>query len=484
MKLYNTRSRTIESISPRAEPTITLYTCGPTVYDYTHIGHMRKYVMDDILRRTLTATGYQVHHVMNVTDVGHLTDDGDSGIDKLEKGASKTGKTVWEVAAFYTDYFVQTMTQLNVKIPDGEDFSRATRHIDEMITLIQKLEKNGFTYETSEAVYFDVTAFPSYGSLSGQRIEDKKQAVREDVHVDPEKRHPADFSLWFKLTGRFADHAMHWSSPWGEGFPGWHIECSAMSMARLKTDQIDIHTGGIDHIPVHHENEIAQSEAATGHTPFVRHWVHHNFLMVQNQKMSKSLGNFYTIDDVQKRNIDPLALRILFMQTHYRQEMNFTWEAAQAAHEAFTRLRDIYDAGRTEEAAHPNTVANYHAEYTAALFEDLNTAQAQAVLWKAMGDPAMSAGDKRTLLDELDAIIGIGFSTLPVRKQRVLISFDKPVEEYQSESIPEEIIRHVFERQTAKQEKNWARADELRSSITSAGFTLEDTSQGVIISKD
>jgi cysteinyl-tRNA synthetase len=443
---------------------------------------MRKYVMDDILRRTLEAAGYQVHHVMNVTDVGHLTDDGDSGIDKLEKGAQKTGKTVWEVAEFYTDFFVQTMAALNVLIPEGEDLSRATRHIDEMITLIKKLEKNGFTYETSEAVYFNVTAFPSYGSLSGQRIEDKKQAVRKDVHVDPEKRHPADFSLWFKRTGRFADHAMHWPSPWGEGFPGWHIECSAMSMARLKTEEIDIHTGGIDHIPVHHENEIAQSEAATGHTPFVRHWVHHNFLMVENQKMSKSLGNFYTIEDVNQRGIHPLSLRLLFMQTHYRQEMNFTWESAQAAHDALTRLRDIYDTGRTEEAAHPEAVLGYVTQFKTALFDDLNTAQALAVLWNGMGDTSLDSGDKRVLLDQLDVVLGIGFAALPVRKQRLQIEFEKPAETYQSDTFPATIIQKVYERQAAKQKKDWARADELRSLITSTGFTLEDIPQGVIIS--
>lgn len=484
MKLYNTRSRTIESISSKTPHKITLYTCGPTVYDYTHIGHMRKYVMDDILRRTLQAAEYQVHHVMNVTDVGHLTDDADSGMDKLEKGAQKTGKTVWEVAEFYTDFFVQTMNRLNVVIPEGEDFSRATRHIDEMIALIEKLEKNGYTYQTEEAVYFDVTAFPSYGELSGQRIEDKKQAVRADVHIDPHKRHPADFALWFKRTGRFADHAMHWPAPWGDGFPGWHIECSAMSMARLHTDEIDIHTGGIDHIPVHHENEIAQSEAATGHSPFVRYWVHHNFLMVEDQKMSKSLGNFYTIEDVVNRNIDPLSLRLLFMQTHYRQEMNFTWEAALASHEALIRLRDLYDAGRSMEASALERVSGYVSQYKAAIFDDLNTAQALAVLWSAMGESGMSPGDKRTLLDQLDPLLGIGFAELPVRKQRLKITFETPVEKHISSIVPPDIIHQVYERQRAKQEKNWSRADELRTAIQKAGFIMEDLPDGVIISKE
>jgi cysteinyl-tRNA synthetase len=295
---------------------------------------MRKYIGDDVLRRALDYLGYKTKHVQNVTDVGHLASDADEGEDKMEKGAKKYGKTVWEVAQFYTDYFYNSMDVVNVLRP--HIISKATEHIADMIKLIQTLQEKNYAYETDEAIYFDVSKFPHYGELSGQKLEDKQKGVREEVYVDPKKRNPADFSLWFKRVGRFSDHAMHWPSPWGEGFPGWHIECSAMSMKYLG-DTIDIHTGGVDHIPVHHPNEIAQSEAATG-KQFVRYWVHHEHIQVNGVKMSKSLNNFYTIDDLRKQEINPISVRLLFLQSHYRQQMNFTWESAKAADEAYRRL--------------------------------------------------------------------------------------------------------------------------------------------------
>src|SRR3989339_1953721 len=338
MKLYNTASRKIEEFIPLNPPNVTFYSCGPTVYDYTHIGHMRTYVNNDVLKRTLVYLGYKVKHVMNITDVGHLSGDDDSGEDKMEKGAKKYGKTVWDVAKFYTEFFFKTTDALNIIRPNI--VCNATEHVEEMIRLIEKLKQNGFVYETKGALYFNVKKFKNYGKLSGQKLEEKIQAVRTEVNVDEDKKHPADFALWFKRVGRFADHTMYWTSPWGEGFPGWHIECSAMSMKYLG-DTIDIHSGGIDHVPIHHENEIAQSEAATG-KPFVKYWFHNNFLTVDGQKMSKSLGNFYTIDDIEKNKIDPMSLRLLFLQSHYRQPLNFTWQSARASQEAYKRLREIF----------------------------------------------------------------------------------------------------------------------------------------------
>lgn len=421
---------------------------------------MRKYIMDDILKRTLQFIGYDVKHVMNITDVGHLTDDNDSGEDKLEKGARKHGKTVWDVAREYTDFFHETMKHVNVSVPDTEP--KATDHIQAMIALIQELERKGFTYETDEAIYFDTQRFPHYGELSKQKVEEKKQGVREDVHVDSSKHHPADFALWFKRTGRFADHSMHWESPWGDGFPGWHIECSAMSMEYLgKT--LDIHTGGIDHIPVHHENEIAQSEAATD-APFVRFWVHHNFLMVEGQKMSKSLGNVYTYKDLEERGIDPISLRLLFMQTHYRQEMNFTWEAAKAANEALKRLhRSVLDlqhqCGETIESD-DIVIGNFRA----LLGHDLDTPKAIAYMWEVLKSD-LTPTTKLGVLYSFDQVLGLG------------------LQDVKEEALPAEIQNLINQRNEARKNRDWALSDDIRKKIEELGWEVKDLPNGSFYSK-
>lgn len=466
MKLYNTRSRKEEEVKPRNTTETTLYTCGPTVYDETHIGHMRKYVMDDILKRTLQLEGMNVKHVMNITDVGHLSGDDDSGEDKLEKGAQKQGKSVWDIATYYTGTFFDTMLALNVLSPTV--ICKATDHIQQMIELIKKLEQKGFTYETKEAIYFDITKFKTYGQLSGQKLEEKKQAVREEVNIDPDKKHPADFALWFKRVGRFSDHTMHWDSPWGDGFPGWHIECSAMSMFYLG-ESIDIHTGGIDHIPVHHENEIAQSEAATGKT-FVNYWVHHAFLKVHGEKMSKSKGNFYTLKDLHDHNIDPLAIRYLFLQTHYRKELNFTWEAAEAAQEALIKLKNtIIDLklGISIERSEQKELHNspYLSEFKKALADDLNTAEAMAVMWQVIKSN-LTPSEKIELLYLFDNVFGL------------------KMKEYQPEAIPDDIIQLAEEREQARKAKNFRKSDELRIQIEKRGFEIKDTSSGYTIRKD
>ncbi len=474
MKLYDTMSRDKKQLPPPFEKSnITMYSCGPTVYDDTHIGHMRRYVMDDVLKHALIYFGYDVHHVMNITDVGHLTGDDDSGEDKLEKGAAKRGKTVWDVAQEYEEQFWHTMSTLNIVKSDIKVL-HATQNIEEMISIIKKLEEKGYTYETEEALYFDVTKFADYGKLSGQKLDEKKQAVREEVYVDSGKKNPADFALWFKRTGRFADHTMHWESPWGDGFPGWHIECSAMSMKGLKSETIDIHTGGIDHIPVHHENEIAQSEAATD-KPFVKWWVHHAFLQVNGEKMSKSKGNFYTLKDIEEHEINPLSLRLFFMQAHYRKPMNFTWEAAKASNSSFDELHQIYH--ELEELAGENRVDNRDNLSGGALFfleqfesniaNDLNVTTALGNLWYMLRSNDVPNADKLYLLQIADEILGLQVD------QQISIVVE----------IPDAVKDLAEERQKARKAKDFQKSDELREKIEKEGYLIEDSSEGYKIKK-
>ncbi len=453
MKLYNTASRSIEEFVPLHPGKVSMYACGPTVYDFTHIGHMRKYIGDDILRRTLTVLGYKVKHVMNITDVGHLTGDEDeSGEDKLEKGAHKAGKTVWEIAQLYTDNFHDTMRAVNVLPPTIEP--KATDHIKEMITLVETLISNGSAYETDHAIYFDVTKDTHYGVLSGQKLADKEVAVRDDVVIDPDKRHPADFSLWFKRVGKFADHAMYWPSPWGDGFPGWHIECSAMAMHYLG-ETIDIHTGGVDHIPIHHENEIAQSECAT-HKQFVRYWVHHDFLNVQGEKMSKSKENFYTITDITTRTIDPLAVRLLCMQTSYRKPLTFTWDSLEVASQQLKKLQKF--------AAHHDVVGNINEKYTrdflTGLSDDLNTAKALATVWELIGDSAVSEEDKWATVLEFDKVLGLNLHQIA------------------KFTISNEAALLIEARDKARAEKNYAASDEFRKQLEGLCYEVLDTPDG------
>ncbi len=470
MKLYNSLSRTIEDFGPLHPPKVSLYTCGMTVYDFAHIGHGRKYVGDDILRRTLTRFGYLVTHVQNVTDVGHLSSDADEGEDKMEKGAKKYGKTVWEVAQFYTEQFYASMDALHILRPTV--ICKATEHIPEQIALIEKLIANGLAYDTQEAVYFDVTKFPGYALLFGrQTLEEKKTAVRETVNEGEHKKHAADFVLWFKRVGRFTDHAMHWDSPWGDGFPGWHIECSAMSMKYLG-DSIDIHTGGIDHIPVHHPNEIAQSEGATGQ-PFVRYWVHYNFLRVNGKKMSKSLGNFFTIDDVVKKGVDPLALRYFYLTSHYRSELNFTWESLSAAAAALVELQKqvvLLKANTTgrqslsEEKLHK--VDEYRAKFDAALENDMNTPQALAVVWETLKSNIPSP-DKYDLLMDFDEVLGLQLSHVATPTKHA--------------AVPESVRALVEKRDMLRKAKRFAESDAVRDEIAALGFDIEDASSGTIV---
>ncbi|MFZ3301672.1 MAG: cysteine--tRNA ligase [Microgenomates group bacterium] len=407
--LYNSLTKQKELFVPLTNSEVKLYTCGITAYDYAHIGNGRKYVMDDVLRRTLAFNGYNVNHVQNVTDVGHLVSDADEGEDKLEKGAKKQGKTVWEVAEFFGNNFYQMMDKLNNLRPTT--ICKATDHIKEQIELIEKLFKNGYAYDTEEAVYFDVSKFADYGKLFGQKLEDKKLGVREEVKTDVNKRNNSDFALWFKRVGKFSDHVMHWESPWGDGFPGWHIECSAMSIKYLG-DQMDIHTGGEDHLSIHHPNEIAQSEGATGKKPFSKFWMHVAFLSVDGKKMSKSLGNFYNIQDILDKGFDPIALRYLYLGAHYKKPMNFTWQSLDAAAKGLKRLQSTVQilkaSQRTTLSEEKNEKLNeFRNKFNEAINDDLNTSKALAVLFDMLKSNIPSE-DKYDLAISFDEVLGLG----------------------------------------------------------------------------
>jgi cysteinyl-tRNA synthetase len=456
--LTNTLTRKKEKFEAISPPDVGLYTCGMTVYDYAHIGHGRKYVTDDLLKRVLVANGYKVKHVQNVTDVGHLVSDEDEGEDKLEKGAQKSGKTVWEVADYFTKNFYDSMDKLNIIRPDI--ICRATDHIKEQVALTQKLIEKGFAYDTPEAVYFDTTKFDTYGELSGQKQEEKRVAVRSEVKTGEHKKHPSDFALWFKRVGRFKDHTMHWDAPWGDGFPGWHIECSAMGIKYLG-EQFDIHTGGEDHIPVHHTNEIAQSEAATGKRPFVKYWLHYAFLMVDGKKMSKSLGNFYTIEDIEKKGFNPISLRYLYLSAHYRDPLNFTWESLEAAQNGLEKLKGIVAElrlrGRSVLSQEKNSkVDGFRSDFMAAVNDDLNTSKAMAVVWEMLKS-SIPNEDKYDLAMTFDEILGLGLGLAP-----------------KTQELTEEIKSLIKEREDLRTQGKFDEADIIREKLEKIGYQVKD----------
>jgi cysteinyl-tRNA synthetase len=459
--LTNSLTRKKEKFEAINPPNVGMYTCGMTVYDYAHIGHGRKYVSDDILKRVLIANGYKVKHVQNVTDVGHLVSDSDEGEDKLEKGAIRQGKTVWEVAEFFTKNFYDSMDELNIIRPDI--ICKATDHIKEQIEMVGKLMDKGYAYDTPEAVYFDVTKFKKYGEAFGQKLEDKRTAARSEVQTGEHKKHPADFALWFKRVGRFENHTMHWESPWGDGFPGWHIECSAMSTKYLG-DQFDIHTGGEDHLSVHHPNEIAQSEAATGKSPFVKYWIHTAFLMVDGKKMSKSLGNFYTVEDIKKKGFDPLSLRYLYLTAHYRDPLNFTWESLQAAQNALEKLKSQISSLKSQtdrsvlSPEKEKEIEKFRNDFSASVNDDLNTSKALAVLWEVLKSNIPS-GDKYDLALSFDEVLGLKLSESPDNKIK----------------ITDEIKNLLEKREALRRDKKFEEADKIRKQIEEAGYAVNDT---------
>ncbi len=472
LRLYNTLTRKIEDFHSIQPHKVGMYSCGPTVYDYQHIGHMRRYVGDDILVRVLQFNNYQVKHVMNITDVGHLVSDSDTGEDKMEKGAKKFGLSVWDIAKKFEKQFFDSMDLLDIKRPNV--IVHATDAIQDQIELIQILEEKGFTYKISDGIYFDTSKFPNYFNLSKQNPEELKAGAR--VEMVEGKKNITDFALWkFSYqNGRSFDSAqddtalqrqMEWESPWGIGFPGWHIECSAMSMKNLGPI-FDIHTGGIDHISIHHTNEIAQSEAASGQK-FVNFWVHHNFLTVNGQKMSKSIGNIFTVEDVKKKGFDPLALRYLYLQTHYRQEMNFTWEALMAAETALNRMWTEVALWKKEETSKRKVnCAEFEEQFLQAVNDDLNMPKALAVVWEFLKSNYPSYAKADSLL-KLDDILGLNLWNV----------YDQGFKK-KEEKIPENILAMVEEREKLRKQKRFSAADQLRNKIKKLGYDIQDREEG------
>lgn len=448
LRLYNTLTHKIEEFRPMHSPKVGMYSCGPTVYDYQHIGHMRRYVGDDILVRVLKENGYEVKHVMNITDVGHLVSDSDTGEDKMEKGAKKFGMSVWDIAKKFEKQFFDSMHLLNIRKPDV--VIHATEAIEDQIALIEILEEKGFTYRTTDGIYFDTSKFPDYFKLSRQNPDELKAGAR--VEMMEGKKHPTDFALW-KFSPSGEKRQMQWKSPWGTGFPGWHIECSAMSMKELGP-KLDIHTGGIDHIAIHHTNEIVQSEAASG-KKFVNYWVHHNFLHVDSKKMSKSIGNIYTVEDIQKQGIDPLALRYLYLQTHYRQEMNFTFDSLKAARQALDRLRREFAAlGAPSDGG----AWEYEKQFEDAINDDLNMPKALAILWELLKSN-VSSSEKAKSIIKFDTIFGLQLQNIKVA----------PIEE-----VPQEVTKIVKEREELRKQKSYHIADQLRNKVKKMGYEIID----------
>ena len=485
LKVYNTLSRKKEVFRVLDRNEVRMYSCGPTVYDYPHIGNLRTYITVDMIKRYLAYKGYKVNHVMNITDVGHLTSDADEGEDKLETGAKREGKTVWEIAEFYTTIFKKDLKTLNILEPDI--WAKATDHISDQIELIKKLEERGYAYETSEAVYFDISKFPDYTKLSRQKLEEKIVGARTEVEIDKEKRNPYDFALWFKRVGKFKNHAMHWPSPWGEGFPGWHIECSAMSMKYLSgghSRTIDVHIGGVDHISVHHTNEIAQSEAATG-KQFVRYWIHAEHLLVDGKKMAKSEGTFITLEDIKKRGLTPLAFRLLCLQAHYRSKLNFTWESLKAAQESLTHVENsvknlLIKGGKKVEGN--ERYEDFFKKFSAAMDDDFNTPQAVSVLFDLLSQASNPKVDRKGMhrvLLEMDKTLGLGLSRL--KPVPVITHEGIRIRNEVEKIIPLEVLDLVAKREKERKKGNWEKADELRKQLGALGYSIEDGEEYITI---
>jgi cysteinyl-tRNA synthetase len=459
--LYNTLGRKKQEFKPIKPGQVGMYTCGPTVYDYAHLGNLRTYIFEDILKRVLLYNGYQVKHVMNITDVGHLTGDRDMGEDKIEKGAKREGKTAAQIAEFYTKAFLDDIKRLNILEPDI--WCKATDHIPEQIKLIKKLEEKGYTYRTSDGIYFDTSKFPNYTKLSGQNLEALQEGAR--VEKNKEKKNPTDFALWkFSPTG--VKRQQEWDSPWGVGFPGWHIECSAMSIKYLG-EQFDIHCGGVDHIDVHHTNEIAQSEAATGREPWVRYWLHGAFLNIAGgKKMAKSEGNFLTLKNaLLDNNISPLAFRFAALSVHYRKPMEYSLEGMKNAQKS---LNHLYNQVRALGNKIGKVSQEYKEKFKKAINDDLNMPQALAVVQEMLKSD-LSKEDKLATVLDFDKVLGLRLDSVVIQKDK---------------DLPAKVKELMGKRQEARLAKNWQESDRLRVEIEKLGYRVEDTSEGSRVYKD
>jgi cysteinyl-tRNA synthetase len=470
LSLFNTLGRKVHAFRPIEPGKAGFYGCGPTVYNYAHIGNLRAYVTHDVLVRALRRFGYEVTHVMNVTDVGHLSDDGDEGDDKMVASAVQRGKSVLEIADFYSEAFFRDTALLNIIKPTV--VCKATEHIPEMIDLIKRIEDNGFTYYAGGNLYFDISKFPNYGELALLRLDELKAGAR--TKVDEDKRNPGDFVLWFTKS-KFEKQALVWDSPWGRGYPGWHIECSAMSIKYLG-ENFDVHAGGIDHIPVHHTNEIAQSEAATGKRPWVNYWVHNEFLVMDKGKMSKSAGGFLTLQTLIDSGYDPLDYRYFLLGGQYRSQLQFSWEALDGARNARKSLIDRLRL-LSRQAYGPSAkgkvldsgAGQYLVDFDKALCDDLSTPRALAELWGLLRDTSLSPADALAAAFDMDEVLGLNLAEEARRKSRG--SDDDP-------ALTAEIEGLIKERNAAKKAKDYNKADKIRRGLKDKGIILEDTPSG------
>ncbi|MFH1972712.1 MAG: cysteine--tRNA ligase [archaeon] len=459
MKLYNTLSRKKETFSP-LKKLVGIYSCGPTVYNFAHIGNLRTYIFSDLLKRTIEFNGNKVKHVMNITDVGHLVSDADAGEDKMMKalereGLKPTKASMLKLANMYTKAFHKDLKELNIIEP--KEWPKATEHIEEMIRLVKLLLKNGYAYETSTAVYYDISKFKDYNKLAQLSLNQLEAGAR--VEVDKEKKNPLDFVLWFKAVGKHSKHLMQWDSPWGKGFPGWHIECSAMASKYLGK-QFDIHTGGIDHIPIHHTNEIAQSEGAFNVNPWVKYWVHGEFLVLQKEKMAKSGDNFITLDTLKKKGYDALDYRYFCLGTHYRKPLMFSYEGLDAARNGYDRLKNKVLEMLEEPDIGEEDVEEFIESFQEAINDDLNTPKALAVVWDMVKDEKVINKKKYKVLMEFDRVLGLRLDEIKVEK------------------LPKEITLLIEKREHSRLQKHWDDADKLRDELKKKGYLIEDTSNG------
>ena len=455
LKLYNTLTRKKENFRPIKKSNVGLYTCGPTVYDYAHIGNLRTYIFEDLLKRILYFNKFKVKHVMNITDVGHLVSDADTGEDKMEKGAKREGKSVWDIAEFYTKHFLNDIKELN--IIKSDILCKATDHIKEQLNMIYELEKKGFTYTIDDGVYFDTSKLKDYGKLAKLDPETLKAGAR--VEMVTGKRNITDFALW-KFSPKDQKRQMEWKSKYGIGFPGWHIECSAMSVKYLGK-KLDIHCGGIDHIPVHHPNEIAQCEAIFKNK-WVNYWLHAAFVTVDGGKMSKSLGNFYTLNILKDNNYDPLDFRYLTLGTHYRTPLNFTFEALDNAKNSFNHLKDkILEIKDNLESKGKSRIKTYQNNFLKAINDDLNLPKALAVMWDVIKDSKLGNKEKYSLILDFDKVFGLGL---------------KDVERGKLNKDLKELIK---KRENARKAKDWKLADKIRDELKKKGVIIEDTEEGI-----
>lgn len=460
MKLYNTLNKRKEEFKPIKEKKVGMYACGPTVYWYAHIGNLRTYVFEDILKRSLEYNGYKVKHVMNITDVGHLTSDADTGEDKLEKGAKREKKSVWEIAEFYTKVFKEDLNHLNIKFPNV--WVKATETIKEQIELIKILEKKGFTYQIKDGVYFDTSKLKTYGRLWPKNA---GKEIKHRVEMVPGKKNPTDFALW-KFSPKNVKRQMEWQSPWGVGFPGWHTECVVMSIKELGIP-FDIHCGGIDHILIHHTNEIAQAEAAYGKI-LARYWLHGEFLNLKEEKMAKSKGNIVTLKILKEKKVNPLAYRYLCLNAHYRSKLAFSWEAIKSAQNSlnnlYDKIRDFQNENNTSLSPSDfKIIKNNKKQFLSFINDDLNTPKALALTWRLVKDKTISNKVKYQLLLDFDKVFGLKLDKIT------------------KTTIPSKIKKLVQLREKYREEKNWQKADTARKEIEKLGYQVEDTKKGPVI---